>query len=136
MSENMPLAGGFWNEFVMVDGGVDKALANFARVDGDFFTALDIPVVRGRPFSSTDSMHAPPVALVNETFAAQATGRRRSDRTTRCGSSRRPASPTEEIQIIGVTRDTKYGAFARIGSRSSTSRLRRPMRSARWRDSP
>jgi putative ABC transport system permease protein len=108
MSENMPLAGGFWNEFVMVDGGSDKALANFARVDGGFFTALNIPVVRGRSFSATDSMNALPVALVNERFAAKLLGGA-DPIGRRLWIVAAPGDPEQKIEIIGITRDTKYG---------------------------
>jgi putative ABC transport system permease protein len=110
LSENMPLAGGFWNEFVMVDGAADKALANFARVGSDFFALLDIPVVRGRTFSVTDSRNAPPVALVNERFVEKTLGG--ADPVGRrlwvIGA---PGQPEEKIEIIGVTRDTKYGSI-------------------------
>jgi putative ABC transport system permease protein len=107
ISENMPLAGGFWNEFVTADGAADKALANFARVDSGFFALLDIPIVRGRTFAATDSANAPPVALVNERFVnkvmngADPIGRR-------LWVIAAPGEPEQKIEIIGVTRDTKY----------------------------
>ena len=110
LSENMPLAGGFWNEFVMVDGGADKALANFARVDSGFLALLDIPVMRGRTFAPADSANAPPVALVNERFVekmlagADPIGRR----LWVIGA---PGEPEQKIEIVGVTRDTKYGSI-------------------------
>jgi putative ABC transport system permease protein len=110
LSDNMPLAGGFWNEFVMVDGATDKALANFARVDSGFFALLDIPVVRGRTFSPTDTVTAPPVALVNDRFVEKMLGG--ADPVGRqlwvIGA---PGQPEQKIEIIGVTRDTKYGSI-------------------------
>lgn len=110
IAENMPLAGGFWNEFVSADGAADKALSNFARVDGNFFSLLGISVLRGRTFTATDSANAPPVALVNEKFVekllngADPIGRR----LWVIGA---PGDPEEKVEIIGVTRDTKYGSI-------------------------
>ncbi len=37
----------------------------------DYFEAMGIQVIRGRPFSAADRAGAPPVVLVNETLAAQ-----------------------------------------------------------------
>jgi predicted permease len=107
-AENMPLAGGFWNEFVMVDGGADKVLANFSRVGEGFFSALDIPVLKGRSFSSADTLNAPPVALVSEAFAARLL-RGADPIGRRLWVVGAPGEPEQKIEIIGVTRDTKYG---------------------------
>jgi predicted permease len=104
----MPLAGGYWNEFVMVDGGSDKALSNFARVGAEFFEVLGIPVVRGRTFGPGDSANSPPVALVNEAFAAKLlAGANPIGR--RVWIVPAPGQPEQKIEIIGLTRDTKYG---------------------------
>ena len=45
--------------------------AAFNIVSGDFFRAMDIPVVRGRGFNVDDTAAAVPVAVVNETMARQ-----------------------------------------------------------------
>ncbi|MGZ4840108.1 MAG: ABC transporter permease [Candidatus Angelobacter sp.] len=38
-------------------------------VSPDYFRAMQIPVMRGRPFSSSDSAHETPVAIINQTLA-------------------------------------------------------------------
>jgi putative ABC transport system permease protein len=42
---------------------------NFNGVGPEFFKALGIPLIAGREFTSADTMDAPRVAVVNETFA-------------------------------------------------------------------
>jgi len=42
---------------------------DFNIIDTDYFRALGLPLLRGRDFASTDSLSAPPVVIVNETFA-------------------------------------------------------------------
>jgi putative ABC transport system permease protein len=47
----------------------DKPTASHRVISPDYFTTLNIPVSRGRPFDARDNQHAPPVLIVNETFA-------------------------------------------------------------------
>jgi putative ABC transport system permease protein len=110
ISENMPLAGGFWNEFVLADGATEKKLSNFARIDGEFLKMLDIPVLRGRSFAEAASANAPPVALVNETFVDQLFGGA-DPIGRRLWVVPAPGQPEQKIEIIGITRDTKYGSI-------------------------
>jgi putative ABC transport system permease protein len=44
-------------------------LANYRAVDEPYFAAMEVPVLRGRAFTSADHASAAPVALVNRTFA-------------------------------------------------------------------
>ncbi|MBZ5496079.1 MAG: ABC transporter permease [Acidobacteriia bacterium] len=44
-------------------------LIDYATVDYGYFAAMGIPVLRGRGFSETDNVSAPPVIVINETFA-------------------------------------------------------------------
>ena len=59
-----------------------RSLAELRVVDGEYFTTLRIPLVAGRSFESRDRTGAPPVVIVNESFArsqfgtASAVGRR------------------------------------------------------------
>jgi len=43
----------------------------FLSVGPEFFSTLKIPMLAGRPFRETDVREAPPVAIVNQTFAKQ-----------------------------------------------------------------
>ena len=47
----------------------DKPVSNHRIMSPDYFRALNIPLSRGRPFDERDTQHAPPVLIVNETFA-------------------------------------------------------------------
>jgi putative ABC transport system permease protein len=43
--------------------------AEYRVVSADYFKAMHIPVISGRPFLSSDAEHTTPVAIVNETLA-------------------------------------------------------------------
>jgi predicted permease len=49
--------------------GSDSITVQGARVDEGFFTTMDIRLVSGRAFTSTDTADTPHVAIVNTTFA-------------------------------------------------------------------
>jgi putative ABC transport system permease protein len=44
---------------------------NYYAVTPDYFTAMGIPLLRGRLFTDQDDNNAPPVAIINETMAKQ-----------------------------------------------------------------
>jgi predicted permease len=107
LAENMLLAGGFWNEFVFVDGQPQKALANFTRVSSNFFSLIDIPIVSGRTFGATDVRQSPRVAVVNQAFVRQVL-KGAPPIGTLFWIETAPGQPIEKIEIVGVARDTKY----------------------------
>jgi putative ABC transport system permease protein len=47
----------------------DKPTSNHRVISPDYFRALNIRLSTGRPFDDRDTQHAPPVIIVNETFA-------------------------------------------------------------------
>jgi predicted permease len=73
------------------------------RVGAGFFGVMGIPLVAGREFRDSDSAGAPPVAIVNESFA-----RKHYPGGSPLGrhlTLRRAPAP---IEIIGVVKDAKY----------------------------
>jgi predicted permease len=85
-------------------GALDRAgnvVVEYNNVDTDYFTALRIPMVRGRPFAAQDDARAPRVAVVNETLAR---------RLWPDGSAlgRTFTHGGDQVTIIGVARDAKY----------------------------
>jgi predicted permease len=82
-------------------GGVPISLAN---VDADYFTALRLPIVRGRAIGRSDDERAARVAVVNETLARRfwpdgsALGRTFGFRGQR-------------VTIVGVARDARYATL-------------------------
>ena len=74
-------------------------------VGAGYFALLDIPVQRGREFTSADRAASPPVAVVNESMArhfwnGDAVGRTFTDETT-----------GEQVEIVGVVRDVRHRSF-------------------------
>jgi predicted permease len=107
LQQVMPLHGDNMETRVVREGESDDAparLTNFDVVGADYFRTLGIPLLRGREFAEADRAEAPPVAVVNQTFArryfpgADAIGRR--------VSMNGAAGPF--ITIVGVARDAKY----------------------------
>jgi putative ABC transport system permease protein len=73
---DQPFQGGGRRETFRVEGHDDPAPgsghpAAFNIVSGDFFRAMDMPVIRGRGFGHDDSANSPAVAVINETMARQ-----------------------------------------------------------------
>jgi putative ABC transport system permease protein len=76
--------------------------ALFTIVSPRYFPTLNIPVLAGRTFTDADRADAPPVAVVNETFARQLLG-------TSSALGRRLQFNDRWLEIVGVTRDTRNG---------------------------
>jgi predicted permease len=69
----------------------------------NYFTTMEIPLLRGRGFTAQDDKRGPLVAIVNQTFARKyfpdddALGKRVTFRVSK-----------REVEIIGIVADTKY----------------------------
>jgi predicted permease len=74
----------------------------------NYFSTMEIPILRGRSFNAQDSAHALNVGIVNETFTSkffpneEVLGKRILDSDT-----------NHEIDIVGVVADTKYDSQRR-----------------------
>jgi len=78
----------------------DYPLARFAAIEGDFFQAFGLDVLRGRGFTRQDDGDALPVALVNERFADRFfPGEEPIGRRFRPGASK---SEAPWLTIVGV----------------------------------
>jgi len=64
---HVPLWPGSWEHGIHV--GATDGSSKFAWVSPEYFSTMDIPVIRGRGFNQNDTMSSLRVALVNETFA-------------------------------------------------------------------
>src|SRR5581483_9189785 len=84
-------------------------IAYVIRVSPDYFSALGIPLRRGRSFSAADSSEAPRVMLVNETFVRNFfPGEDPVGKRINTGSAERPVWN----EIVGVVGDVKYNGLA------------------------
>ncbi len=105
-----PLSFDEWDSTVTVEGYVAKPGEDMNPymnyVSPQFFTTLKIPVFEGRPFTDRDTLGAPKVAIINETFARRYFGKQ-SPIGRHIGMGGNPGTKTD-IQIVGVVRDTKY----------------------------
>ena len=106
--DTFPLTGGGRGNNVWLDGRTSESQVgcSFNRVGSDYFKTLQIPVVAGRPFGTSDSINAPPVAIINQTLAkklneANPVGRRLVVEAT-------PGEPETFFEIVGIARDAKF----------------------------
>jgi len=80
--------------------GRDFHIVDYTVIDEDFLDVAGIPLVSGRNVSHTDEPDGETVALVNQTFVRQFfPDGNPLGRTVRLDD--------EEVQVVGVTRDTK-----------------------------
>jgi predicted permease len=99
-----------WNDRILLPGETVRTasehIANRQAARENYFTAMEIPLLRGRGFTAQDDQRAPKVAVVNETFSRRffpnddALGKR-----VRVGGDNDP-----EIEVVGVVADTKYNS--------------------------
>jgi predicted permease len=75
---------------------------DYQRVMSDFFDTMDIPILQGRSFQSSDAASRGYVTVVNETLAHMYWNRRNP-----IGQRLRPAGDGPWFTVIGVARDVK-----------------------------
>jgi predicted permease len=68
-----------------------------------FFETLQMPLIGGRDFTASDKEGAPPVAVVNETFAKHYFGGR-----SPVGQKIEYRSQKKQVEIVGVAKDSHY----------------------------
>jgi predicted permease len=86
-----------------IAAGEAEVAVHTASVDVDYFAALRLPLLQGRPFLRTDDGRAERVAVVNETLARKLWPDGAVGRTFRF----RDAQTT----IVGIARDAKYATL-------------------------
>jgi predicted permease len=110
------LTGSGWRRTIRVEGYTPRQDEDMSprvnEVTDAYFTAMRIPLLAGREFTSRDVEGAPPVAIVNETFVKYFFPNQNPIGRRFGWSSRDNAS---EIEIVGVVRDSLY-ADARQGT--------------------
>ena len=109
-SDSIPLGFGLgkWND-VLVEGYATRPGENLAvhhaSVSPGYFDVLRIPLLAGRDFRPEDNPDAPPVMIVNESFA-----RRFFDGRDPLG--RRVSVYGKPFTIVGMAQDSKYSSLS------------------------
>jgi predicted permease len=107
---NRPLAlgrgGRFYLEGHTAPAVEQGAVMSSNGVDPHYFRTLGIPLLRGRAFRDADTGKAPAVAIVNQTLAD-----RFLPGENPIGQRLRFIGGDDVVEIVGVARDSKYGAL-------------------------
>jgi putative ABC transport system permease protein len=112
-----PLSGSFANQIVHVEGYVPKSRKDMVvwnnSISAGFFASMETPFIAGRDFNEQDTLHAPLVAVINESMASKFFGSPLSaaGKTFRNGWN----EISGPIRIIGVVKDTKYTSLRAEG---------------------
>ena len=104
----VPITGNSWNDDVVVEGSEKlKGTPNFNQITPGYFKTLRTPLLAGRDFNDHDTVNAPKVAMVNETFVSMILNGANpiGVRIHKEGYKGRPG-PTYEI--VGLVKNTKY----------------------------
>ncbi|HEV8385795.1 MAG TPA: ABC transporter permease [Candidatus Acidoferrales bacterium] len=96
-----------WMTEILLPGEAEKTAEQHdtmrQMVRENYFATMEIPLLRGRGFTTQDDQHAPNVAIVNQTFA-----RKFFPNDDVLGKHVTDADSKHEVEIIGVVADTKY----------------------------
>jgi putative ABC transport system permease protein len=84
----------------------EQPTADYQIVSAEYFRALDLPIVEGRPFDARDTPSRVPVCIVNEAFVRRHLGGRPAI-GARVRIMRSETAPAQERQIVGVARQVK-----------------------------
>jgi putative ABC transport system permease protein len=110
VAENPPLAGNILRS-VYPEGSDtttrDRVLVLVNPVSVGYFNTVGVPIVRGREFTTTDTVGAPQVVVINETMAE-----RFWPGQDPIGKRFKFFGDPEYTTVVGVARDSKYIAIA------------------------
>jgi putative ABC transport system permease protein len=105
VSNLLPLAGEGSNNIINVDGDttpfMQRPIADFRLVNEDFFNAMGVPVLEGRPIEASDRTHR--VSVISEALA-----RRLWPNQTPLGKQFRLGDPNgPALEVIGIAGDVR-----------------------------
>jgi predicted permease len=100
---NIPVIGDNWVEGVGVSDG-ELQSTNLMAVGPDFFSTMQIPILRGRGIDKRDGARSPLVAVVNQRFVEQRCGVQNPVGLVLTMKGDRP----QKIEIVGVSGDARY----------------------------
>lgn len=109
---NLPLSGSDKIRAFLVQGHENVApnqipSASYGMVLGDYFSALDIPLIKGRYFTEQDNENSPQVAIINQTLARRFFG---GEEPLGKRLILKMTEPKIMPEVVGVVHDVKaYG---------------------------
>jgi predicted permease len=90
-------------------------LLNYQVATPGYFDAMQIPVVRGRAFTDTDTARSPRVAIVSERAAARLwPGQNPLGKRLRTSTFERGTGRTAWREVVGVVRDVRYRGLQEV----------------------
>jgi predicted permease len=102
----------WWNDTVLTSASAQpvRGTAFFNNVSSGYFKTMKAELLQGRDVIDSDSISAPAVAVVNESFVRKfLPGVDPLGKTFRLDLG--PTKPQPVYQVVGVVRDTKYGSL-------------------------
>ena len=119
-----------WGTVVSVPSadGITKVEAERNEVSADYFAVMQMPILRGREFTDSDTPLSQRVAVINETFAARFFG-------GEAAIGRQFIDADKSYEIVGIVRDSKqytlreafrpiaYSAASQIAQPGTTMRF-------------
>jgi predicted permease len=103
------IAGSGWNTRILLPGETERTagghISNRLAARENYFTTMEIPLLRGRGFTAQDDQRAPKVAVVNQTFS-----RRFFPNGDVLGKHVTDVESKSGFEIVGVVADTKYAS--------------------------
>jgi predicted permease len=112
LAENR-LLGGFrlWRGVLLPGHGAsdERIQVGSTIVDSDYFTAIGLPIVRGRGFTDRDRQNTAPVVVVNEAMA-----RRFWPDHDAIGDHFQLDDETNPVEVVGITRNSKYQQLGEV----------------------
>ncbi len=108
---HLPLGGSNASDAYLVEGEPEppsdqENLARYRVCTPEYFATMGIQVVKGRGFSDQDKAGAPPVVIVNETFARKHWPN--GDAVGKRIKSYGPLDKAPWIEVVGVVQDVKH----------------------------
>ena len=108
-SNRSPMSGNSSNDWVLDDkGGHPNGASWEDYVSPGYFQAIEDPILMGRDFNANDSLNAPKVAIVNQTFVKKFLGGAKTPVGMRFRVWSPPGQPAQYYNVVGVTKDSVY----------------------------
>jgi predicted permease len=99
---------------ISIDGRPADRSIRVLWTGSDFFTTMEIPILRGRQISDSDRQGSPPVVVVSDLFVRTYLGEGDPlGRYVEIGGSMRVDGKPRAMQIVGVAANARYGPLRR-----------------------